>query len=161
MAARITGLADLVKHKTALAWAGESSLTETVNAAQFSVEHIGLAARDPGGLKDWYVRVLKATVLFDNKQVPPAFLLELPGGMVLEIYAGRSSLAETAENSLSGWRHLALRVTSIEAARDELLARGVKFEGPIKPAGGGGRVLFFQDAEGNLLHLVERSADLA
>ena len=29
----------------------------------------------------------------------------------------------------------------------------------IKPAGGGGRVLYFSDAEGNLLHLVERSAD--
>jgi len=43
--------------------------------------------------------------------------------------------------------------------RDELSRRGVKFEEPIKPAGGGGRVLFFKDGEGNLLHLVERPKD--
>jgi predicted enzyme related to lactoylglutathione lyase len=29
-------------------------------------------------------------------------------------------------------------------------------EEPVKPAGGGGRVLFFSDPEGNLFHLVER-----
>jgi predicted enzyme related to lactoylglutathione lyase len=40
-----------------------------------------------------------------------------------------------------------------------LEARGVKFTEEVRPAGGGGRILFFQDAEGNLLHLVERSAD--
>jgi predicted enzyme related to lactoylglutathione lyase len=33
------------------------------------------------------------------------------------------------------------------------------FEDSIKPAGGGGRVLFFKDCEGNLLHLVERPED--
>jgi hypothetical protein len=32
----------------------------------------------------------------------------------------------------------------------------VAFDDPIKPAGGGGRVLFLKDPEGNLLHLVER-----
>ena len=45
---------------------------------------------------------------------------------------------------------------SIEAAQAELARRGVAFPDPPKPAGGGGRVLFFADAEGNLLHLVER-----
>jgi hypothetical protein len=35
----------------------------------------------------------------------------------------------------------------------------VKFTEEIKPAAGGGRVLFFEDGEGNLLHLVERPAD--
>jgi hypothetical protein len=37
--------------------------------------------------------------------------------------------------------------------------RGVAFTDPLKPAGGGGRVLFFKDAESNLLHLVEHPAD--
>jgi predicted enzyme related to lactoylglutathione lyase len=50
-------------------------------------------------------------------------------------------------------------VDSIEAARAELALRGVAFSGEPKPAGGGGRVLFFADAEGNLLHLVERPKD--
>ena len=38
-------------------------------------------------------------------------------------------------------------------------SRGVMFIEPVKPAAGGGRVLFFKDCEGNLLHLVDRPAD--
>jgi len=121
------------------------------------VEHIGLSAREPTALKDWYVRVLDGRVVFASEGPSPAYLIALPGGMVVEVYAAESSLRETANNRLSGWRHVALRVESIEAARDALAARGVAFGEPIKPAGGGGRVLFFADPEGNLLHLVERT----
>jgi glyoxylase I family protein len=123
---------------------------------KITVEHLGLPARNPVALKDWYVRVLGAEVVFDNGQTPPAFFLALEGGLMLEIYQGGISLNETADNSLAGWRHLALRVDSIEAAQAELEQKGVDFTETIKPAGGGGRVLFFRDAENNLLHLVER-----
>jgi glyoxylase I family protein len=77
---------------------------------------------------------------------------------MLEIYEGDFSLKETSDNALNGWRHLALRVDSLEKAKTALQERGVVFTDPIKPAGGGGRVLFFKDPEGNLLHLVERPA---
>lgn len=125
----------------------------------FSLEHLGLPARDPLTLKDWYVKTLGAKVVFDNSQAPPMFLLALPGGVMIEIYAGEFALKETAHNKLNGWRHVALRVDSLETAKAELEKRGVRFTEEIRPAGGGGRVLFFADAEGNLLHLVERSAD--
>ena len=123
---------------------------------KFHEEHLGLPSRDPAGLKDWYVRTLGAEIVFDNGEMPPAFFLKLGGGLMIEIYAGDRAIPETANNSLSGWRHLALRVESIETARAELEKRGVQFDQPVKPAGGGGGVLFFKDAEGNLLHLVER-----
>lgn len=126
---------------------------------KFSLEHLGLPAHDPVALKDWYVKALGAEVVFNNGQTPPMFLLRLGGGVMIEIYAGDFALAETANNKLNGWRHVALRVESIEAAKAELERHGVKITEEIKPAGGGGRVLFFPDAEGNLLHLVERSAD--
>jgi glyoxylase I family protein len=103
--------------------------------------------------------VLGAKVVFGNGQTPPAFLLALPGGVMLEIYGGDASLPQTSDNKLNGWRHVALRVDSVAAAKTELEQRGLKFTEEIKPAGGGGRVLFFQDLEGNLLHLVERTAD--
>jgi glyoxylase I family protein len=125
----------------------------------FSVEHLGLPARDPAALKDWYVRMLGAKVVFDNHQTPPAFLLALAGGVMIEIYGGDSALPQTSDNKLNGWRHVALRVESIAAAKAELEQRGLKFTEDLKPAGGGGSVLFFQDPEGNLLHLVERTAD--
>ena len=125
----------------------------------FTVEHLGLPARNPVALKDWYVRVLDAKLEFDNGQTPPAFFLSLSGGLILEIYAAETALKETSNNSLAGWRHLALQVASIEPAKVALEAKGVAFTDPIKPAGGGGRVLFFRDAEDNLLHLVERPAN--
>jgi len=126
---------------------------------QLSIEHIGLAARNTVALKDWYVRVLRAHEVFTDGKTPPAFILELGGGSLVEIYPADSARSETSDNKLAGWRHLALRVDLIETVRDELSRRGVKFEEPIKPAGGGGRVLFFKDGEENLLHLVERPKD--
>jgi len=52
-------------------------------------------------------------------------------------------------------------VDSLDAAKAELEKRGVEFTEEIRPAAGGGRVLFFEDCEGNLLHLVERPPDFA
>ncbi len=120
-----------------------------------TIEHIGLPARQPGALKDWYARTLGATVAFEDPKIP-AFLLKLGNGPMLEIYPANNSTAETANNTLAGWRHVALRVENLDAARQELERRGVVFTGEVKPAGGGGRVLFFADPENNLLHLVER-----
>ena len=125
----------------------------------FSVEHIGLPARNTVALKDWYVRALDARLRFENGQTPPAFFLTIGDGLMLEIYPASGAVPDTANNGLAGWRHLALRVESIESTRAELERRGVVITEQPKPAGGGGRVLFFPDAEGNLLHLVERPKD--
>ena len=121
----------------------------------FTLEHIGLAALDPEKLKQWYERVLDGNVVFAMRQTPPAFLLNL-GGTFIEIYSAESQNAAVANNRLAGWRHIALKVASLDAAKSHLESRGVVFEESIKPAGGGGRVLFFKDPEGNLLHLTER-----
>jgi catechol 2,3-dioxygenase-like lactoylglutathione lyase family enzyme len=122
----------------------------------FSIEHIGLAARNTPSLRDWYINMLGAEIVFSNNENPPAFLLRLPGGAVIEIYPAHDHTEATQNNRLAGWRHIALRVDSIETARTKLESRGVHFDEELKPAGGGGRVLFFKDEEGNLLHLVER-----
>lgn len=122
----------------------------------FICEHFGLAVNDPVALRDWYVKTFGARQLLELARNPPAFMLELPGGVRLEIYQADFEVRQTGDNKLRGWRHLALRVENLEAARAELEQAGVKFTEPVKPAGGGGRVLFFADPEGNLLHLVER-----
>jgi glyoxylase I family protein len=124
----------------------------------FSIEHIAVPAADPVALKDWYVRVLGARMIWDKGQTPPAFLIAL-GGAWLEIYEADGAPVERSDNNLAGWRHVALRVASLDAAKIELEKRGLKFSETERPAGGGGRVLFFTDGEGNLLHLVERPAD--
>jgi len=127
----------------------------------FTVEHIGFAARDPAALKNWYVNTLGGKVIFTDGNTPPIFFVQMPGGVPLEIYQANSTMKETSDNKLGGLRHLALRVDSIESAKTALEKKGVKFTETIKPAAGGGKVLFFQDPEGNLLHLVERPAGFA
>jgi glyoxylase I family protein len=124
-----------------------------------SLEHIAIPATNPIALKNWYERVLGARPIWDNGQNPPVCLIELPGGVWLEIYATDLPLADRGNNKLAGFRHLALRVDSIEAAKTELARHGVRFDDEIRQAAGGGRVLFFNDGEGNLLHLVERPAN--
>jgi glyoxylase I family protein len=126
---------------------------------KFAIEHLGLPARDPIALKDWYLRTLGGRVAFSKDQGSAAFLVALPGGVMIEIYTGDLALPQTSNNKLNGWRHVALRVDSIASARAELEIRGVSFTEDINPAAGGGSVLFLQDPEGNLLHLVERPAD--
>jgi catechol 2,3-dioxygenase-like lactoylglutathione lyase family enzyme len=98
---------------------------------------------------------LGAKLLWDNGEQPPSCLLAL-GGAWVEIYPATSSSPATADNKLAGFRHVALRVDSLTAARAELEQRGMKFTEEIRPAASGGQVLFFEDGEGNLLHLVER-----
>jgi glyoxylase I family protein len=126
----------------------------------FSVEHIGIPATDPVVLKNWYVRVLGARQVWDNGRTPPSFLIAPAGGAMLEIYpANAAPNPGRGDNQLAGFRHVALRVDSIEAAKVELTRRGVQFTEEIRPAAGGGKVLFFEDGEGNLLHLIERPAN--
>ena len=123
-----------------------------------SVEHIAIPATNPVALKNWYERVLGAKSVFDNGQTPPTCLISL-GQVWFEIYQADAPLAERGNNKLAGFRHLALRVPSLDSAKAELAARGVTFTEEVRPAAGGGRVLFFADGEGNLLHFVERPAD--
>ncbi len=124
-----------------------------------AIEHIAIPSPDPAALKSWYERVLGAREIFNNGQSPPACLITLPGGGWFEIYAAEGEPENRDNNKFAGFRHVALRVDSIEAAKAKLEKCGVKFGEEIRPAAGGGRVLFFEDLEGNLLHLVERPAD--
>jgi glyoxylase I family protein len=125
---------------------------------KISVEHIAIVAQNPVALKSWYERVLGATTVFDNGQTPPTCLLAL-GNVWFEIYAADQALSATANNKLAGFRHLALRVDSLDAAKVELEKRGVTFTEAERAAAGGGRIIFFADCEGNLLHFVQRPKD--
>ena len=124
-----------------------------------SIEHIAIPATNAVTLRDWYIRVLGAREIFNNGKTPPTLLIALPGGGWFEIYAAEKPLPERGNDKLQGFRHAALRVPSLDAAKAELEKRGVKFTEEARPAAGGGRVLFFEDGEGNLLHFVERPAD--
>lgn len=122
------------------------------------VEHIAIPSPNPAALKSWYERMLGAREVFNNGQNPLTCLIAL-GNVWFEIYASEKALPDTTNNKLAGFRHLALRVDSLDAAKAELEKRGVKFTEAERQAAGGGRILFFADGDGNLLHFVERTKD--
>ena len=66
--------------------------------AKFSLEHIGLAAQDTTALKDWYVRSLGARVIFTNAEQPPAYIIELSGGVWVEIYQGNYAVKKSSDS---------------------------------------------------------------
>lgn len=132
-----------------------------MNSLGYSVEHFGLPSRNPEALAAWYCRVLEGREVWRISEQPPAIFVALPSGLILEIYPTEITRPETADNRTAGWRHLALRVPQLEVAQEELSRRGVVWKDPIKPAGGGGRIVFFADLDGNLLHLVDRPSTSA
>jgi glyoxylase I family protein len=122
-----------------------------------SFEHVGIPATDPVALKNWYERVLGTRTIWDSGENPPAYLVAFPGGGWLEIYSAKEKQSSPENNNLQGFRHLALRVDSVDAAKAEAIRRGIVFTKEPGPAVGGGRVQYFADPEGNLLHFVERA----
>ena len=128
-------------------------------AMKISVDHIGIPAADPVALKNWYEHALGTRTIWDSGEIPPAYLIAFSGGGWLEIYAANEKQSTPENNNLQGFRHLALRVDSLEAATAEATRRGVVFTKEPGPAAGGGRVQYFADPEGNLLHFVERPKD--
>jgi catechol 2,3-dioxygenase-like lactoylglutathione lyase family enzyme len=90
---------------------------------------------------------------------PPRASSPRPGAAGWKFTPAAAPLAGRDNNKLAGFRHLAQRVDSLDQAVAELTGQGVKFTGEIRPAVGGGRIVFFADLEGNLLHLVERPAN--
>src|SRR5690349_86413 len=94
---------------------------------EFSVEHIGMPARNPASMKDWFTKTLGATVVFSTPQIPPAYFVQLSDGPIFEIYQATRSRQEVSDNSMAGFRHIALRVKDLAKARDWLASRGVNW----------------------------------
>lgn len=119
------------------------------------LEHTAIASPNPKHLADWYVQILSFRVnfVYDGN-----YFVKAPNGAMLEIIPAEGSALET-KNRTPGLRHLAVAVSDFDAASAELKAKGVQFTGePISNQGN--RLLFFSDADGNLLHLIERESPL-
>ena len=119
------------------------------------LEHTAIASPDPKRLADWYVRSLGFVInfVYDGN-----YFVKAPNGAMLEIIPSEGP-ALAARNRTPGLRHLAVAVSDFDAAHAELKAKGVVFAGePFTNQGN--RLVFFEDADGNLLHLIEREHPL-
>ena len=88
--------------------------------------------------------------------------MKAANGSMLEIIPADRPLAApqtTANNKDGGIRHLAILPDDFDAAYQSLQAKDVHFVGePFETMGN--RLVFFNDLDGNLLHLIHREKPL-
>ena len=127
-----------------------------MSAALFhGLEHTAIASPDPKRLAEWYVDHLGFVI---NFQYDVFFFVKAPNGTMLEIIP---SEGDRPENKMKtpGIRHLAIAVADFDAGYANLKERGVKFLGePYENQGN--RLVFFEDGDGNILHLIARQKPL-
>ena len=129
------------------------------------VDHIGIAVKDLAESKKFYTEVLGLKVhgedeVVEEQKVKVCFI---PTGdsevELLESTSPDGPIAKFIEKNGEGIQHLALRVDNIEAALEELKAKGVRLidEKPRYGAGGASIAFIHPKATGGiLLELSER-----
>ncbi len=119
------------------------------------VEHTAIASPDPERLAAWYVEKLGFRI---NYRYAGNVFVKAPDGAMLEIIPSEGERAQQRMKD-PGFRHLAIKVSDFDAAYARLKEAGVNLLG--EPAEiQGNRLAFFTDADGNYLHLIQRSTPL-
>ena len=106
-------------------------------------------------LAQWYVEMLDFRI---NYTYDGNYFVRAADGSMLEIIPSEGERAPQQPKD-PGIRHLAISVDSFDGALADLRRRGVRIVGePF--VNQGNRLVFFNDADGNLLHLIEREKPL-
>ena len=119
------------------------------------LEHTAIASPDPRKLAQWYVDHLGFHI---NFEYAGNYFVKAANGTMLEIIP---SEGERPSNRMKdpGIRHLAIAVDDFDKAHEDLKAKAVNFLAEPYTAQGN-RLVFFSDADGNILHLIEREKPL-
>jgi glyoxylase I family protein len=119
------------------------------------IEHFAIASPDPKRLADWYVANLEFQIVFEYEG---NYFVEAKNGGLIEIIP---SIGERPHNEIKtpGMRHIAILVEDFDAALAQLRKQGNTLLGEPYEAQGN-RLVFFEDADGNVLHLIRRGKPL-
>jgi glyoxylase I family protein len=122
------------------------------------VEHTAIASPDPEKLAQWYVDHLDFHI---NYEIAGAYFVKAANGSILEIIPSDSSAPPqtVADTKKPGIRHLAIAVTDFQPAYEHLQTMNVNFLGEPFDFGTN-RLVFFNDGDGNLVHLIRRETPL-
>ncbi len=119
------------------------------------IEHFAIASPDPRALAEWYVSRLDFQI---NYKYAGNYFVKAKNGFMIEVIPAQGDRNE-ATRQTPGLRHIAIAVDDFDAAHAELQRKGVTFDGDAY-TNQGNRLVFFQDPDGNLLHLIEREQPL-
>jgi len=119
------------------------------------LEHTAIASPDPKALAEWYRDNLEFRI---NFEYDGNYFVRAANGAMLEIIPSVGDRQPQAMKD-PGIRHLAIEVDDFDGAHAHLRAKGLKFVGdPFEVKGN--RLVFFEDRDGNYVHLIKRPAPL-
>jgi catechol 2,3-dioxygenase-like lactoylglutathione lyase family enzyme len=119
------------------------------------LEHTAIASPDPKKLAQWYCDNLGFHINFSYDVF---YFVKAPNGTMLEIIPSEGAFTRPAMKD-PGIRHLAIAVDDFDAAHEDLKQKGVKFL--TEPYNNqGNRLVFFEDGDGNIVHLIHREKPL-
>ncbi len=119
------------------------------------IEHFAIASPDPKRLAEWYVSTLSFRI---NYEYGGNFFVKAPNGAMIEIIPSQGEAGPKQLKS-PGMRHVAISVESFDSAYAALQNKGVNFAGQPYEASGN-KLVFFEDADGNYVHLIQRLTPL-
>jgi glyoxylase I family protein len=119
------------------------------------LEHTAIASPDPRRLAGWYVQHLGFRI---NFEYDGNFFVRAPNGTMLEIIPSEGERGGQGMK-IPGIRHLAIEVDDFDAGQSQLRESGVEFL-TADYVNQGNRLVFFADADGNILHLIQRQTPL-
>jgi glyoxylase I family protein len=115
------------------------------------IEHFAIASPNPKSLAEWYVETLEFRHSFEYQG---NYFVRAQNGGLIEIIRSEGAGPEWDPRT-PGLRHIAISVEDFDSALRDLQHKGVVFTGaPYENQGN--RLVFFQDRDGNLVHLIER-----
>jgi catechol 2,3-dioxygenase-like lactoylglutathione lyase family enzyme len=119
------------------------------------LEHTALASPDPLRLAQWYVDHLDFHI---NFEYAGNYFVKAANGTMLEIIPSEGDRAPQKMKD-PGIRHLAIAVDDFDAAHEDLKKKSVTFLTEAFTTLGN-RLVFFADADGNIVHLIQREKPL-
>jgi glyoxylase I family protein len=119
------------------------------------IEHTAIASPNPKRLAEWYVEFLEFRI---NFEYAGNYFVRAKNGSMLEIIPSDGA-PPFNEMKTPGIRHLAIMVDDFDEGYKQLQEKKVSFTGePFTNQGN--RLVFFKDADGNLVHLIQRPQPL-
>ncbi len=123
------------------------------------LEHVGIAAKDVAALSQWYVDVLGYQVAYRDPKTGTQFVKH-GARSLLEITPASDAPRKDRAMKDAGLIHLAIWTDNFDRDYAKLQEKRVKFVSPVDEEKGVKKVVFFEDPEGNLLHLMWRPKPL-
>lgn len=130
------------------------------------LDHFAIAADNTDAMVAWYEKVLGLVTYIAAGPNPPqtqkVYLIGPPSqpgmthGHMIEVMPKNTTPRHHRNSHEPGLSHAAWCVADFDAALAHLKSHNVKFLSDVIPAIGGGRIISFEDCEGNMTQIVER-----